>query len=62
MQSLDKVMTQDKLENEVKQQYAVEIPHTGPQGHERNKVIISWSDTPGTYDVVGVAASGGRQS
>jgi hypothetical protein len=48
LQSLDKVMTQDKLENEVKQQYAVEIPHTGPQGHERNKVINSWSDTPGT--------------
>ena len=29
----------DKLENELKQQYAVEIPHAGPQRDERNKVI-----------------------
>ena len=29
----------DKVENELKQQYAVEIPHTGPQRDERNKVI-----------------------
>ncbi len=30
---------QDKLENELKQQYTVEIPHGGPQRDERNKVI-----------------------
>ena len=30
---------QDKLENELKQQYAVEMTHGGPQRDERNKVI-----------------------
>jgi hypothetical protein len=30
---------QDKLENELKQQYAVEMPHGGPQRDERNKAI-----------------------
>jgi hypothetical protein len=37
---------QDKFENELKQHYVVEIPHTDPQRDDRNKVIkvkrVAW--------------------